>query len=97
MDDEKKKYNKKYGIDKLRSNNDAWQSAVCSETHIEINGNYEAIIEGCKGILSYREEEIRLNTENGQLKLRGRNLQIICMGEASMIVRGYIIGTEYDN
>lgn len=68
-----------------------------SETHIEINGNYEAIIEGCKGILSYREEEIRLNTENGQLRLRGRNLQIVCMGEASMIVRGYIIGTEYDN
>ncbi len=73
------------------------KALFCSETHIEINGNYEAIIEGCKGILSYREEEIRLNTENGQLKLRGRNLQIICMGEASMIVRGYIIGTEYDN
>ena len=43
------------------------------------------------------EEAIRLNITKGQLKIWGRGLQIACLAEEGMIVRGYIMGLEYCN
>ena len=55
------------------------------------------MIDGCQGIVEYNEEAIRLNITKGQLKIWGRGLQIACLAEEGMIVRGYIMGLEYCN
>lgn len=65
------------------------------EARVELSGTHEALVEGCKGILEYREDLIRVNTQQGQLMLGGRNLEISCMSEDSMIVRGYISKIEF--
>lgn len=67
------------------------------EVHVELCGNREALIDGCQGIVEYNEESIRLNITKGQLKIWGRGLQIACLAEEGMIVRGYIMGLEYCN
>ena len=67
------------------------------EVHVELCGNREALIDGCQGIVEYNEEAIRLNITKGQLKIWGRGLQIACLAEEGMIVRGYIMGLEYCN
>ena len=65
------------------------------EVHVELCGSREALIDGCRGIVEYNEGCIRLNIEKGQLKIRGRGLQIACLAENGMIVRGYIAGLEF--
>ena len=65
------------------------------ELHIEMVSNKEALIDGCKGIVEYNENIIRLNIPEGQIQFRGRGLEIACMSEESMIVRGYIMGLEF--
>ena len=40
---------------------------------------------------------IRLHIPEGQLKVSGRELQIACMSEDSLIVRGFLSGLEYCN
>ena len=67
------------------------------EVHVELCGNREALIDGCQGIVEYNEEAIRLNITKGQLKIWGRGLQIPCLAQQRMIVRGYIMGLEHCN
>ena len=52
-------------------------------------------MEGCKGIVEYREDLIRVNLRQGQLAVGGRNLELSCVSEDSMIVRGYINKIEF--
>lgn len=65
------------------------------EVHVELRGTHEALVEGCKGIVEYREDSIRINTQQGQLVIGGRKLEISYMSEDSMIVRGYINKIEF--
>ena len=51
----------------------------------------------CKGIVEYNDTLIRLHIPEGQLKVSGRELQIACMSEDSLIVRGFLSGLEYCN
>ena len=65
------------------------------EVHVELNGNREALVDGCRGIVEYNDSTERLNITGGQLRFSGRSLQIACMTEDSMILRGYILSVEY--
>ena len=65
------------------------------EAHVELQGTHEALLEGCKGIVEYREDLIRVNIRQGQLAVGGRNLELSCVSEDSMIVRGYINKIEF--
>lgn len=63
--------------------------------HIDFTGNQEALVEGCTGVIEYNDHIIRLNTDQFILKFTGRNLQVSCMTEESMIVKGFIVSLEY--
>ena len=52
-------------------------------------------MDGCRGIVEYNDSTVRLNITGGQLRFSGRSLQIACMTEDSMILRGYILSVEY--
>lgn len=65
-------------------------------THFEINGNREAIIEGCKSILEYDENIVKINTGKMVTSFEGRKLQIKCLTPDSLIVEGFITSIRFD-
>lgn len=72
-------------------------SLLSQESHLELCSNRELLVDGCKGIVEYNDTLIRLHIPEGQLKVSGRELQIACMSEDSLIVRGFLSGLEYCN
>ena len=81
----------------LTERNTLGSSLLAQESHLEFCSNRELLVDGCKGIVEYNYTLIRLHIPEGQLKVSGRELQIACMSEDSLIVRGFLSGLEYCN
>ena len=62
---------------------------------IELSGNPRAVVEGCKGILEYEDDVIRLNTASGIIRFMGQNLGMNCLNEDSAVVEGKILSVEF--
>lgn len=62
---------------------------------IEIHSNKEAIIEGCKSILEYDENIIKLNTGKLIVTFWGKDLIIKCLTPDSLIVDGFLTNIEF--
>lgn len=64
--------------------------------YIEMKSNKEITIEGCKGILEYNDETIRINTMGGMvLVFKGRGLNILCMTASGIIIGGFVLSVEF--
>ena len=64
-------------------------------THMELNGNREAVVEGCGGILEYSEETVRVRTGKLVVKFVGRGLTVKCLTADSLVVEGFFTGVEF--
>lgn len=64
--------------------------------HIELNSNREAVIDGCKGIIDYGEEAVRLNIGNGSVTFLGRSLMLKNLTDKQAILVGHIQRIEFD-
>ncbi len=64
-------------------------------SRIELMGNHELAVEGCKGVLEYEHNVIRFNLGHQQLKLGGRNLSIRVLERNYAEVEGYITSLEF--
>lgn len=64
-------------------------------SNIELSGNTEAIVEGCKGVLEYDENTIRLNLGKSSVKFTGVDLCLKCMNAENVIIEGYITSVEF--
>ncbi len=62
---------------------------------LEMSGNHEAVIEGCKGILQYDEDTIRLNTGLLVVRFCGTDLSIPSMQSDQTIIRGQILSIDF--
>lgn len=62
---------------------------------IQLIGNRELSLEGCKGVLEYDNSIIRLNLGNRQLKLLGRNLSIRVLERNYVEIEGFIATIEF--
>jgi len=80
---------------KLSSLFDIPPSALSGTAQIELAGNREALVEGCKGVLEYDETVVKLATEGMSVKFTGRGLQIKVLTHDSAVVTGYILGVEF--
>ncbi len=69
--------------------------SMMNPVHFEINGNKEAIIEGCKCILQYDENTVRISVKGMSVSFCGRNLKIKCLTPDSLIVQGLIMSVEF--
>jgi len=63
--------------------------------HIEINGNREAVVEGCCGILEYDDAVVRVRTPRRVIRFAGRGLSIRCLTADALVVNGYITAIEF--
>lgn len=62
---------------------------------MNICGNTEVDFEGCKSVVEYCSDSIKLNTGKYIVAFKGRGLKIRCMTEYGLIISGYIISIEY--
>lgn len=89
---EKKAYNKAQDI---INSMQIPQGAVFNTAHFEINGNTEVIVDGSKGILTYDENMIKVNTGKMVTTFLGRGLTIKCLTPDSLVVQGFITSIEF--
>ncbi|MCI8622508.1 MAG: hypothetical protein HFG26_02455 [Provencibacterium sp.] len=70
-------------------------SSLSQMTQIQLIANREALVDGCKGVIEYNEDYIRLNLGNMAVRFCGRGLQLRSMSEESVIIDGFIQSVEY--
>ncbi len=66
------------------------------DAHIEMFGSRQILIEGCRGLLEYRENIIRVALYKKTLTVTGTNLHLENMTEDSITVCGTIDGTIFE-
>ncbi len=62
---------------------------------IRLCSNTEASVDGCKGVLDYYDNLIRLSIPNGTVSFIGNRLSITSFTESSAIITGCIEQLEY--
>ncbi|MCI8652169.1 MAG: hypothetical protein HFF11_00540 [Angelakisella sp.] len=70
-------------------------AAFLSQVRVELLGNHQAIVDGCRGIIEYSDSCIRLSTTRLILKFTGTGLEIRALTDSSAIVEGTILSLEY--
>jgi sporulation protein YqfC len=75
--------------------NSIFPTKLRNMSKIGLIGNRELSVEGCKGVLEYEKNIIRLNLGNQQLKITGRNLMVRGLEKNLAEIEGYIIGLEF--
>jgi len=70
-------------------------NALHGIAQIELAGNREAVIDGCRGVLEYDETIVKLATEKMSVQFMGRGLQIKVLTHDSAIVTGFITSIEF--
>lgn len=70
-------------------------ASVPMKTHMEINGNTEAVVEGCGGVLEYSEESVRIRSGKMIVRFVGRGLTIKCLTADALVINGFLTGIEY--
>ena len=68
---------------------------VEGSSHFEVFGNREIIIDGCKGILDYSENEIKVSTLKYGVAVIGSELSIKNYNGDSISIEGYIKSVEF--
>lgn len=70
-------------------------SGMLNSTCIEMKGNTEAVVEGCKSIEEYDENMIRIKVKKMSVIFFGRCLEIKCMNYDSLVIKGFITSVEF--
>ena len=65
--------------------------------HIEMQGNREIIIDGCRGILEYDEDRIELNAGSLVISFQGSGLVIKTYSENQTVLAGEVVGIAFEN
>ncbi len=62
--------------------------------NIELCGNRSACVDGCRGILEYSENTVRINAGAMVLSFGGRELRIKFLGGSTIEIAGFISSLE---
>lgn len=84
-------------IDSIGKGLDLPQDALAGYAHIELCGNREAIVEGCRGVLEYNDCSVALNTGKLTVRFCGSDLTISAMQDSSAIIKGTITCIDFGN
>lgn len=69
--------------------------AFLPPVRVELLGNRQAVVDGCRGIIEYSDSCIRLSAQGLILKFTGTGLTIKAFTESEAIVAGTILGLEF--
>lgn len=62
---------------------------------VEVRGSRYACLEGCDGIISYSDTEVRVRASKLRIRLSGRDLRIDFYSTEGIVVVGAIAAVEY--
>ena len=65
--------------------------------NIELFGNKQIIVDGCKGVIDYNEDFLKLDLGKIVLKVTGRNLVIDFYIYEQVDLKGEIVSVEFMN
>ena len=69
--------------------------SITNSAHFEMNGNREVIIEGCRNILQYDEDVIRIDIGKMSATIEGRSLNIKNFSPTSLVIEGFILSINF--
>ncbi|MDR0738636.1 MAG: YabP/YqfC family sporulation protein [Oscillospiraceae bacterium] len=84
-------------LKKIVKNTQVSPGLFSNPCHIEVNSNEEAIIEGCKGVLDYDKNLIRVDAGKMRLLFAGKELLLKCLTSDSLIIHGKILSVEFQD
>lgn len=64
-------------------------------TRIELFSNKELNVEGCRGVMEYTEEFIKLKLKKGSMTVMGKQLSITFFEADSITVKGTLASIEF--
>ncbi|HHX87971.1 MAG TPA: sporulation protein YqfC, partial [Firmicutes bacterium] len=59
-------------------------------------GNLQLLVENHRGVIAYSDQVIRIGVSNGELVVKGRELQIKNLYAEELMIKGVIEGLEYE-
>lgn len=71
------------------------EDVIAGLPHLEMAGNRQLFVERHRGILSYSEELIDINTGIGILRVRGKKLTLLAMTSEELRIVGNIDAVEW--
>ncbi|MBR2877063.1 MAG: YabP/YqfC family sporulation protein [Clostridia bacterium] len=77
---------------KLKSLNDDSRNG-----NIELYGNKQVVIDGCKAVIDYSESFLKLELDNISVKITGNNLIIESYIYEQLDLKGEIVALEFMN
>ena len=70
-------------------------SAFGGVPSLELTGNREMTVEGCRGVLEYDEDVVKLNLGKMILQVRGRDLNIKGLTDDAAVLEGYFLSIDF--
>ena len=70
---------------------------MANMAHIELSGNREAVVDGCKGVLEYDDGLIKLNTGGTSVSFLGNELTIRALTDEQAVIEGIILSIEFSS
>ena len=86
---------KNLGIKSLQKGFELPPAALMRASKITISSNKEAVIEGCRGILEYCSDRIKLNIGCATVLFIGNSLTIDSLNVGSIVISGKITNVEF--
>ena len=65
--------------------------------HIEIQGKREVLVDGCRGVLEYTSDRIKLNAGICVIRFSGEDLTIRAYSENQTEINGEILQIDFEN
>lgn len=59
-------------------------------------GNVQIYLENHRGVIAYDENQIRIGVNNGEIIIRGSNLQIKNLIAEELLIKGIVEGLDYE-
>ena len=63
---------------------------------MELYGNREAVVEGCRRVLRYDADCIRLDTVEGVVRFAGEDLRVTCFAGGTATVSGRMVTLGFE-
>lgn len=71
-------------------------SFTLESSNLEIRGNKEVKLEGCKKILFLSQDCIKVSVKGMYVSFYGKNLKIKCLTYDSLLIQGFINKVEFN-
>lgn len=72
------------------------REVVLNLPRLTLVGNVQIYLENHRGVIAYDENLIRVGVNNGEIIIRGSNLQIKNMIAEELLIKGSIEGLDYE-